>query len=462
MYIAMHSYIITLILLSTALLGACTPSEQATKPWREALTIIVAQDEGSVEAEFRQQLIALFSKQLQVKVKLLPLSPDKVIPALMTGRAHIAAAGMRSNIAGGLVFAISYQSVRERVVCAKPPRRIKGLLSKHIAVVAGSAQDTALREVRHEMRSLHWEARTSSTVSGLLADVASGKLECTIANEEQLAMAHNLHTKLEGAFDIASPSKLAWAFSPEGDDVLYIEAQNFFKKIRRDGTLRRLLDRYYGHNKRLGAINADAFLTSVRTVLPRYRQLFEEAGLLTGIEWQLLAALGYQESHWNPLATSFTQVRGIMMLTGNTADYMKVSNRLDPRQSIMAGARFLQLIKEKLPLRISDAERTWLALAAYNQGMGHLEDARVLTVRAGLNGDSWGDVKKMMPLLSQPEFFEKTKYGYARGSEAVALTENVHMFYDMLMHMEKSEVPPQPTTPFRLRLPGFTKFKLNN
>jgi len=453
-------YLILLATLNAILLAACTPTEPPAKPWREELTIVVAQDQGSVEAEFRQQLISLFAKQSRLQVRLLPLPSDKVIPALMTGRAHIAATGMRINLGGGLRFAPSYQSVSEEVVCTNPPPHIDGLVGRKIAVVDGSAQEDALREAQQKIPALHWESRRQQTVAELLSEVANGKLECTVANEEQLAMARNFHPQMDAAFDLGPPSKLAWALAPNGDEALFDEVQKFFKLIKQDGTLRHLLDRYYGHNERLGAVDSVAFLTGTRTVLPHFRQLFEEASMLTGIEWQVLAALAYHESHWNPLATSPTNVRGMMMLTEETADRMKVSNRLDPRQSILAGARYLQLMKEQLPLRIPDEERTWLAMAAYNQGMGHLEDARVLAARNGLNPDSWADVKKVMPLLTQPEYFEQTKHGYARGGEAVVLTETVHLYYDMLKHMNVNEIPNLPATPFHLRLPEAKKFIL--
>ncbi|MEJ1958626.1 MAG: membrane-bound lytic murein transglycosylase MltF [Nitrosomonadales bacterium] len=449
-----HLNFILLVCWGSFLFIGCTPSEQSAKPWREELTIAVAQGDNSVDMEFEQQLIALFAKQLKVKTKLLSLPPENITPALMTGRAHFAAAGLRSNESGGLHFAPSYQTVNEQAVCTDPPRGLKGLIGKKIAVAADSAQEAALHEVQQKMPALHWDTRYQQTVANLLAEVAAGKLDCTIANEEQLALAKNYYPKLEAALNIGTPSKLAWAFAPEGDEALFAEAQMFFAGIKQDGTLRRLLDRYYGHNERLEPIDAVTFITKTQTELPRLRPLFEEAGTVTGIDWQLLAAIGYHESHWNPLATSFTNVRGIMMLTEETADRMKVTDRLDPRQSILAGASYLQLIKDQLPQRIADEERTWLALAAYNQGLGHLEDARVLAAQNGLNADSWSDVKKMMPLLAQPEYFEKTKHGYARGGEAVVLVETVHLYYDMLRHMDTREIPSLPASPFQLKLPG--------
>lgn len=447
-------------LMGAALLCGCSPEAPPAKPWREELTIIVTPNDTSVDAEFRRQLIVLFAKELNVKTRLLPLPPERVIPALMTGKAHMAAVGMRSNETGGLRFGPTYQIVAEDVVCSDPPTRLNKLPGKTIAVVADSAQEAALRELQQTLPKLAWTPRHDKPVSGLLAEVATGKLECTVANEEQYALAHNFYPKLVAAFEIGSPSKLAWAFPPDGDEALFEEAQKFFTGIRHDGTLHRLLDRYYGHNDRLEPIDSVTFITKAQTDLPRLKSLFEEAQRITGIDWQLLAAIGYHESHWNPLATSFTNVRGLMMLTEDTADRMGVKNRLDPRESIIAGAQYLQLLKDQLPAHIPNEERTWLALAAYNQGMGHLEDARMLAARMGLNADSWADVKKTMSLLSQPEYFEQTKHGYARGGEAVVLVETVHLYYDMLKHMDNLGIPSAPESPFHLKLPGFGNFDL--
>lgn len=431
-----------LAMLAAALFVACAPADLPRKPWREELTVVVMQAENNVDAEFELQLITLFAKQVQVKPRLITRPLDQVIPSLRANKAHIAAAGLRSNEISDIRFSPAYQTVREQVVCnGASPRNMNGLVDKVVAVAAGSAQETVLLNAQQILPALRWDVRHNQTAADLLGDVAAGDLECTVANEEQLALARNYHPELDSSFSVAVPSRLAWAFAPDSDAELLAEAQKFFTQIKRDGTLRRLLDRYYGHNERLEPLDAVAFVTKTRTVLPHFRRLFEEAATLTGIDWKLLAAVGYQESHWNPLATSRTNVRGIMMLTEDTADRMNVSNRLDARQSIMAGAHYLQLLKAQLPLRIDEPDRTWLALAAYNQGAGHLEDARVLAKQSGLNPDTWADMKKVMPLLTYPEYFEQTKYGQARGGEAVIFVETVRLYHDMLKHLKPGEVP---------------------
>jgi membrane-bound lytic murein transglycosylase F len=329
--------------------------------------------------------------------------------------------------------------VPELVVCNRDnslPETLVELKGKGLAVVASSAQEVALREAQETLPALQWQARRNLTAMDLLAEVAEGSLDCTVANQLQLAEAHNYHPNLVAALDVAPPSRLAWGFPRDAYPGLLEQAQIFFARILQDGTLHRLLDRYYGHNNRLDRQDAAAFISGIRTVLPRYRRLFEEAATITGEDWRLLAALAYQESQWDPLATSYTNVRGMMMLTEDTADRMKVSNRLDARESILAGAKYLMLLKEQMPSRIPEPDRTWLALAAYNNGWGHLEDARILTRRAGLNPDSWLDVKKQMPLLNRPGYYRTLKHGYARGGEAVILVESIRNYYDMLKRLE--------------------------
>jgi membrane-bound lytic murein transglycosylase F len=418
--------------------------------WRLGELVVIVPPAGmEVENAFETELAGLFAQQLQVKLKVVPLAIEQALPALASHQAHLATAA-RSSTDYPLRFGQPYQYLAEILVChGTTPDDLDELAGRDLVVAAGSAQEAAMRAAQRERDRLGWRSRPDTFPDELLEEVADGKLDCTVANEEQLATARNFYPELGDGLDIDSPSEMSWAFSGDGDPALYDEAQQFFARIKQDGTLRRLIDRYYGHNERLNAVNAEAFITQARTLLPRYRRWFEEAADLTGIEWQLLAALAYQESHWDPNATSYTNVRGMMMLTEETADRMGVENRLDAHASILAGARYLQLLKEQLPLRIREDDRLWLALAAYNQGMGHLEDARILATQSGLNPDVWADVKRVMPLLSRPSVYKNAKRGKARGGEAVILVETVRLYHDMLKRLEaQNSLYQLPRTPW--------------
>ena len=434
----------TILVSLCLLLAAC---DQQVPPWNTGkLVVVVPETAQGPEAEFERELARLFAEQLHATLEMVPLPQAEVLTALRKHQAHFAATPLRSeNNPAALQFGPSYQSVRELVVCnddSPPIKSLADLAGRKLAVAAGSAHEAALREAQANLPSLKWQTDHDLTTQDLLAEVGEATLDCAAANELQLADARNYHPNLIAGVDIAPPSKLAWGFPEDADPGLLEQVQIFFTGIQQDGTLHRLLDRYYGHKNRLRKTDAAAFITGIKTVLPHFRRMFEEAATLTGEDWRLLAALAYQESQWNPLATSYTNVRGMMMLTGDTADRMDVSNRLDARESIHAGAKYLLLLKEQMPDRIPEPDRTWLALAAYNQGSSHLEDARILTSRAGLNPDSWSDVKKWMPLLNRPKYYNTLKHGYARGGEAVILVESIRSYYDMLKRLE----PGQPAT----------------
>jgi membrane-bound lytic murein transglycosylase F len=405
--------------------------------WRQSeLVVVVPNVEMEIDVDFDSELVELFAKRLNVKLQLLHQTADAATLSLNEGRAHLAT-GFRTGSQPSLRFSKHYQTLDERLVCnTDSPRRFDDVHGHVIAVANGSAQEAALRIVRNEHEDIEWESRKGNSPFGLLQEVAEDKLECTVANEEQIASMRNYYPNLSSRLSLNSPSQMSWAISTEGDHALLEEIDKFMDAIKQDNTLSHLIDRHYGHNERLGVVDTETFIAHTQSKLPHYRQWFEDAADLTGFDWRLLAALAYRESRWDPNATSFTNVRGFMMLTEATADQMGVQNRLDAQESIMAGARYLQLLKEHLPLRIPDNARTWMALAAYNQGMGHLEDARILALRSGLNPDVWSDVKHVMPLLSREEYYSTTKHGKARGGEAVVHVETVRLYHDMLKRLD--------------------------
>ena len=435
------------IWMTTALICLCqmlTACGQDLPAWRSGeLVIIIPETTQGAKAEFERELARLFAEQLQATPKIITMPQDQAISALQQHEAHLAAVSLRRETdITSLQFGPGYLDVRELAVCNQDrphPGKLGDLTARELGVVAGSPQEAALREAHENLPALQWQTRRESTPRELLAEVAEGTLDCAAVNELQLADAYNYHPNLFAALDIGAPSRLAWGFPMNADPELLNRAQVFFTGIRKDGTLNRLLERYFGHNLRLNKMDAAAFITRVKPPLPHFRRFFMEAATATGEDWRLLAALAYQESQWNPLATSRTNVRGMMMLTEDTADRMKVNNRLDARESIMAGAKYLTLLKEQMPDRIPEPDRTWMALAAYNQGYGHLEDARILTMRAGLDPDSWPDIKKWLPRLNQRGYYETLKRGYARGGEAVILVESIRNYYDMLKRIEPDQ-----------------------
>ncbi|HWH46232.1 MAG TPA: membrane-bound lytic murein transglycosylase MltF [Burkholderiales bacterium] len=389
-----------------------------------------------------QDMLEMFAKDLGVRLRVIERSNfADILPALRRNIGHLAAAGLnttderRSHVLFGPAY-LSVQKVVAYNTDLPRPHSVRDLVGKRVAVVAGSSSAEQLRLEQAGVPDLNWDEVPVADSMSLLDQLSDGEYDFVLTDSHIVELAQNFSPNIGKAFTVGGPDALAWAMPNDADPMLVNQVGDFFKRINANGSLRILLDRYYGHIERLNQGDVYAFLQRRTSVLPQYRHIFQEAQELTGIDWRLLAALGFQESHWDPLATSPTGVRGLMMLTSETADRMGVTDRLDPRQCILAGARYLKMIKDALPARIGEPDRTWLALASYNVGFGHVEDARILAQRLKLNPDSWVDMRKVLPLLARSDYYTTVKRGFARGGEPVILTENVRNYFDILVRYE--------------------------
>ena len=170
-------------------------------------------------------------------------------------------------------------------------------------------------------------------------------------------------------------------------------------KARRSGLLAQLSQQERGLRRRFDVVDMRGFRLAMATKLPLYEADFRRAGADNGIDWRLLAALGYQESRWNPRAVSPRGARGLMMLMAPTALLVGGGDRLDPRASIAASARYLAQLRENLAEQVPEPDRTWLALAAYNLGPTKLARARQAVRAGGGNPDRWVEVRQALPGL---------------------------------------------------------------
>ncbi|RLM26400.1 lytic transglycosylase F [Brenneria alni] len=323
----------------------------------------------------------------------------------------------------------TYYSVSQQLVYRlgnTRPRTLKNVKGR-LAVTSGSAHVATLRDLKAEKYpQLNWESASDLTTQELLKQVADGKLDYTLADSITIGLMQRIHPQLAVAFDLSDEEPVTWYMRRSHDDSLSAALLDFFSLIVEDGTLARLEEKYLGHVGEFDYVDTTTFLSAIDETLPDFQPLFEKHA--TDIDWKLLAAISYQESHWNPLATSPTGVRGLMMLTRSTAESLDVTDRLDPEQSIRGGAQYMSHMMQKMPDTIPEDEKIWFALAAYNMGYAHLLDARKLTEKQQGNPDSWVDVKMRLPMLSQKRYYTQTTYGYARGHQAYNYVENIRRY----------------------------------
>lgn len=398
---------------------------------------------GPVGPEY--DLVKGFADSLGVELKITAVdSFDQIIPTIAAGEAHMAAAGLSvtESRKERVQFSIPYHEVTQHLIYrlgTGKPRSVEELTDGRIAVMAGSSHVETLESLQRDVPALGWTEKTNVEVADLLMSVAADQIDYTVADSTDFNIIRNYHPELRVALDLEMSDPIAWAFPADADDSLVEAANRYLRRTENGGRLARILERYYGHTDKFDYVGTRTFMRDYERRLPRYRDMFEEAAARNDIDWRLLAAMGYQESHWRPGAVSPTGVRGIMMLTEATADYLGIEDRVDPESSIFGGARFLRRLKRRLPDSIKEPDRTWMSLAAYNVGYGHLMDARRIVEIQGGNPDAWIDVSDALPLLARRKWYSRLMYGYARGWEPVLYVENVRTYLDILRWLTERE-----------------------
>ncbi len=404
---------------------------------------------------FDHDLIVQFAEEHKLKLDIVKVgSAAALLAKVAAGEVHIGAGGLFRPPAGLLSNAKSDDGPRvlwtRGFYAVEPvliyttdgfrPRDWKDLAGAKVAYVEGTGIETSLVKIRKEHSEVRWQPLPVTSADELIAQVADGTIDYAIVSSIEAAASRNIFLDYDVGFVVGSKRDLAWAVAPL-QGKLRDELDAFFAKAKRDGLIERLADRYFSNARQVQRIDAGVFQERIKSMLPDYRSIFQRAQVATGIEWRLLAAIAYQESQWDPFATSETGVRGLMQITEDTAKHLGVADRLNPMGAVLGAAKYVQDLKSKLPERISEPDRTWLALAAFNIGLAHLEDARVLAQKQKLNPDLWSDVKKVLPLLALPEYYDEAKFGYARGGMPVAFVDRVRAYYDILVRQEPAYQP---------------------
>jgi membrane-bound lytic murein transglycosylase F len=406
------------------------------------------QGEGSTASGFEHDLVTAFAESQGLKVHFIKAAdPYELNDLALAGRVHLAASMPLGN--GSLQYSMPIRTVGQWIVGHNDvlgPAKLTDLAGKTVEVLAGSALADSLRGLEPASRPVVVEVAGVNEMD-LLERVATHKTELAAVHDIHLDLGVNFYPELSPLLKLPGKLEFGWAFGSDGADGLRTKADAFIAASRADGRLARLHDRYFGHIKRINAEGIARFIDDARTKLPQWRRHFQSAQELTGIDWRLLAALAYQESHWDPLATSPTNVRGMMMLTEDTADYLRVKNRLDAQESIRAGSRYLAELVEQVPASARHPDRLWLALSAYNLGMGHFRGARAIAAKMKRDPDVWYEMKQVLPQLARPEIYARLKSGAARGGEAVIMVENIRSYYDVLSRFEPPHDTPYATRP---------------
>ncbi|SFV55254.1 Transglycosylase, Slt family [hydrothermal vent metagenome] len=397
---------------------------------------------------FEYDLLSAYAKHLGVDLNITPAHTVKEALKLSKNpNIHITSASLTKTPSREKLyhFGPSYFEVQEQVICnrgmlgsAKFPRDVEDLEGLKIMVGDDTSYSENLQRLKEDGFDINFTTSSDYSTEELLEMVAKHQIDCTVADSNIYALNLKFFPEIALAFSISGREQLAWLL-PKNAKKLEADMYAWLNDFNQQGKVTQLKDHYYSYVLFFDYYNTKMFYRRLKSRLPRYKKYFKEAGKYFGIPWTLLAAVSYQESHWNPRAKSFTGVRGLMMLTQRTAKILGVKNRLNPKQSIIGGTRHLKQMIKFVSKKVKEENRLKFALAAYNIGLGHIQDAQKLATRLGLNPNVWSDLKIVLPLLSQKKYYRTLKFGYARGAEPVKYVDAIYNYKDILDKYEKEK-----------------------
>jgi len=384
------------------------------------------------EYELAQAFAEYMGLELEVKTK----SWNDLLKTVNTQKAEIVAAGMtitpeRRQKAS---FSDPYMDIQQQVILHRRNygiENIRDLDRKKVHVREGTTYQSRLQEI-NQSRDINIDIVTHQDIptQELIRKVGRKQIKFTIADSNIAYLNRRYYPNIKVAFPIQEKQSLGWAVG-KGDTELLRHINEFFRKIKETGLYGKIYEKYYANVNIFDYFDLKKFHQRLQTRLPRYQGFIKYYAEKYGFDWKLIAAVVYQESHFNPRARSYTGVRGLMQVTLDTAQEVGISNRLDPEQSIRGGVKYLDKLYSRWD-EIQGRDRLYFALASYNIGYGHVRDAQKIAQEKGLDPKKWSSLKKTLPLLRIKKYYKNTKYGYARGTEPVRYIRHIKTYYDIL------------------------------
>jgi membrane-bound lytic murein transglycosylase F len=385
---------------------------------------------------FEYELAKAFAEYLGVglQVRIVDNWSD-MVAALSDGSAAFIAASMpiTSKRQTQVAFSDGYMEVAQNIITHRKNTGIKeaaDLSGKTIDVRKGTVYQQRLVELKKQGINLAIRLHDDLPVEELIQKVADGQIDFTIANSNIISINRRNFPGVVSTGSINDGMQLAWAVYPKSKKLLE-QINAFLRMINKSGKFDEIYNKYYGDIDDFDYVDLEAFHRRVKNKLSRYSPFIKAAAKKHGFDWRLIAAQIYQESHLNPWAKSQAGARGLMQILPSTAKDLGIGDLFDPVQNINAGVQHLKDLYDHFD-QAHGEDRLLIALAAYNIGQGHINDARDLAKKKGLDPDKWVSLSKTLPLLQYRKYFMNTQYGFCRGTEPIRYIKQILIYYDVL------------------------------
>jgi membrane-bound lytic murein transglycosylase F len=362
-----------------------------------------------------------------------------MLAALYRGRGDVIAAGIEITPTRlrQAAFSDGYREVQQHLISHRrlaPIGSLRALAGKTVDVGRGSAHHERLEELRRQGIEVAIRAHDNLPDDLLIRRVARGEIDFTVTNSNVALMIRRYYPSANVRALGRDTIPLGWAVRPDARNLLE-EINAFFRTMRHTGQLEDIYEKYHWNIGDFDYIDLKTFHERMRTRLPRYRPFIKDAAQKNGFDWCLIAAIAYRESHLDPLARGASDAQGLMQILPATGRSLKVADLSNPVANIKAGVHYLKALYDQLE-EFEEDDRLLTALASYNAGPGHVQDARRLASKLGLDPNRWESLAKTLPLLRFRRYYQQAEQGFCRGDITVAYVKQIMIYYDILKRQE--------------------------
>lgn len=397
---------------------------------------------------FEYELARMLADELGVRLEMVvPPDRESLESWLLKGKGDLIAASMTitPKREQRMAFSKPYLIVDEVVVKQEGregPATLEDLAGAKVHLRRSSSAWESLSRLKRK-RGLEVElvaVPESVETEELIARVASGAIPLTVADSHILDVERTYGVAAEPAFALPPGPAAALAASEPGSKAIGFAVRPTAGKLRaavNDFVGRHYRGRKYNIYRRRYFEDARRIRNFKTSRVDRtgrispYDEIFRAVASKYELDWRLMAAQAYVESGFDPRATSWVGARGLFQVMPVTATSLGYARLEDPLVGTKAGIAYMNRLLSRFDPLLPFGERVWMALAAYNAGLGHVHDARRLAPQLGLDPDKWfGHVEQAMLALSKPEHARKARHGYCRGREPVAYVAHIREVYE--------------------------------
>ena len=444
------------VLLAAGLVAAVTPGALSAVGFQDSsidrvlaageLRVIIASSPHSYyvyrnqSRGFDYELARDFADSLGVRLRVVPCRTwEEMLTALNRGRGDVIAAGaeITQSRSRQVAFSESYREVQPHIISHRrqvPITTAQDLSGKTVDVSRGSGHHEQLEALRHQGIDVTIRAHDNVSEDLLIQRVVRGEIEFTAANSNIALMIRRYYPDAVVWPLSRDTVPLGWAVHT-GARELVEKINKFFRSMEKSGRLEDLYEKYHRNISDFNYLDLKAFHNRMRTRLPRYRPFIKDAAHRNGFDWCLIAAQAYRESHLDPLARGPFDSQGLLQVLPSTGRSLGVTDLFDPVTNIKAGVQYLKWVYDQIE-GMDEDDRLLTSLAAYNAGPGHVQDARRLASKMGLDPNRWESLARTLPLLRFRKYYREAEQGFCRGDITVAYVKHIMIYYDILKRQE--------------------------